>query len=219
MPESFAGITVPDGEPGGLRDAGEEMTRAGATLEGVAQGLGALPSSLTAWQGGGSLEYGNACATSQQAVAAGASAAAEAGHLLSRYASELDEAQEAARRAIRRAKDATKRKEAAEQRIEAAQRARAMAAAQAVSASTELAAGAVLGAPSPGAEADLRAAQDAEAAAAEEEARARRELGRPKRICATRRPTGRRPRRPRSRPGRRRRPGSPAWATCARRSR
>jgi hypothetical protein len=176
MPESFAGITVPDGEPGGLRDAGEAMGRAGATLDGVAQGLGALPSSLTAWQGGGSLEYGNACATSQSAVAAGADAAGEAGRLLNRYASELDDAQDAARRAIRRARDATDRKEDAERRIEAAQRARAMAAVQAASATTEMAAGAVLGTPSPGAEADLRAAQNAEAAAAEEEARARREL-------------------------------------------
>jgi A nuclease family of the HNH/ENDO VII superfamily with conserved AHH len=178
MGDSFAGITVPEGEPAALRDAGGRMGRAGATLSAVGDGLGSLPASLTAWQGGGSLSYGNACVTSQGAVAGGASACAEGERLLTAYADDLEDAQEKARTAIRDAKDATERKQEAQGRLEAAQNARAVAAAEELMARTEYAATSLFGMPSPGAEADIRAAEQAGAAAADDEAAARRDLER-----------------------------------------
>ena len=51
MSESYAGITVPEGEPGGLRAAASQFTGLAGSLEGASAELRGLPGSLTSWQG------------------------------------------------------------------------------------------------------------------------------------------------------------------------
>ena len=174
MSESFAGITVPQGEPGGLRDAASSMVGVSGQLDGVAGGLGGLPAELTMWRGDGSLIYGNACANVQGVVAGGAETVHNAAVILRRYAGELEDAQEDAKRAIRDAKDADRRRDKAQKLIDDAVAAKGYAMLQAAAASTQLTVSSALGTPSPGAQADLNTANDAIARAEYEEAAARR---------------------------------------------
>jgi hypothetical protein len=174
MSESFAGITVPQGEPDGLRDAASSMVGVSGQLDGVAGGLGGLPAQLTTWRGDSSLIYQNACANVQDVVAGGAEVVHHAAVILRRYAGELQDAKEEARRAIREAKDAHERREKAQVLIDGAVAARGIASLQAAAAATQLTVTSALGTPSPGAQADLDAANNAIARAEYEEAMARR---------------------------------------------
>jgi uncharacterized protein YukE len=172
--QSFAGITVPQGEPGGLRDAASSMIGVSGQLDGVADGLGGLPSQLTMWQGDGSLTYGNACANVQGVVSGGAQTVHSAAVVLRHYAGDLEDAQDEAKAAIREAKDAHDRREKAQTLIDQAVGAKAAAAFAAATAATELTFTSALGTPSAGAQADLDAANGAIARAEYEEAAARR---------------------------------------------
>lgn len=174
MSESFAGITVPQGEPGGLRDAASSMVGVSGQLDGVADGLGGLPATLTMWRGDGSITYHNACANVQDVVSGGAQTVHSAAVILRRYASDLEDAQRDARHAIRDARDAHERRERAQTLIDQAVAAKGLAALQAAAAATQLTISSALGTPSPTAQADLDAANGAQARAEYEEAAARR---------------------------------------------
>jgi hypothetical protein len=51
MPESFAGITVPEGEPGGLRAAAREFNSLAVEVDGAASRVRGLPGQMASWSG------------------------------------------------------------------------------------------------------------------------------------------------------------------------
>jgi len=172
--DSFAGITVPEGDPGGLSSAGATVSGVAGALAGVAAQLNALPAELSAWKGPASLAFGGE-ASSLGEGAARVGHALDAFHpALRRAADELEEAQRLAEEAIEEARDAQRRIDEAERRIADARTTGAEARMQAGAAATKVAATGLLGSPSPAAEADRAVAEHAAQQAAAEEAHARR---------------------------------------------
>jgi hypothetical protein len=51
MSESYAGITIPEGEPGALRAAAGRFGAMAGALSGVSAELTGLPGSITSWIG------------------------------------------------------------------------------------------------------------------------------------------------------------------------
>ena len=69
MPESFAGITVPDGEPAGLRAAARQFNAFALEIDSCAGRVQSLPGQLADWRGPASARF--AGAAQQHADAAG----------------------------------------------------------------------------------------------------------------------------------------------------
>jgi hypothetical protein len=176
MPESYAGITVPEGDPGGLRAAAAQFTGLAASLEGASAELRGLPGSLTSWQGPASVAYAGSCMTQAGGTEAGVASLQNAAEATRAFAAELEQAQDDARQAIEDARDARRRIEAAREAIGEAQAAQASAGARADQAAHVLAVSSATGTPSPSAQAELDAAAAEGQAAAEREAQARRQL-------------------------------------------
>jgi hypothetical protein len=174
--ESFAGITVPEGEPGALNDAAGEFGAIANTLAGAAGELRGMPSSIGYWSGPASVNYAGACMAGGTVCDQAVDALGQAERAARVYASKLEAAKERARRAIDDARDAQRRIDQAEREIAAAQERQAAAASAAVNASREIALSAAAGITNAGAEAARSQAESDGAAAAADEARARREL-------------------------------------------
>jgi hypothetical protein len=176
--ESYAGITVPEGEPDGLRSAGGRFNGLAESLDAVCSELTGLPTAMTSWQGPASVLYADSCMTQAGGARHAVGALHEAAHAARAFARDLEDAQREAREAIRDAKDAQDRIDAANKAIDAAQADQAAASVRADQASHVLAVSSAAGAPSPAAQADLDAAATAGQEAAGREAAARRDLER-----------------------------------------
>jgi hypothetical protein len=176
MAESFAGITVPEGNPGGLRAAGSHLHGICSSLGGIADQLRGMPSALGTWQGPASVNYAGTCMTVGGMAGVGVEALHTAATLAHSYAGELENAQREARAAIAQAKDATRRIKAAQAEISAAQTRQADATARAGAAETQILITGAVGTPSPAAQTEKTNADADAANAAADEARARRQL-------------------------------------------
>jgi uncharacterized protein YukE len=176
--ESFAGIKVPEGEPGAVRQAATIFTGAAGGLQDVAGGLQAVPNALSDWRGPASASFRGATITNGAALQAGVEAMRDAARAAREYAEELETAQREARLAIKAAKDAQDRIDQAEADIAAAQTAQSQAAVRLDAANQRVALSSVSGAPDAGALADVSAAGDEIAAAQGAEANARTRLER-----------------------------------------
>jgi len=121
MSESFAGITVPDGEPGALRSAAHAFAGAADSLAATASDLEGMPGMLASWRGPASLIYADSCITNGTAAQNAVWACQIAAQAVLGYADALQDAKLQAREAIHDAKDATRRIKDAEDRIETAQ--------------------------------------------------------------------------------------------------
>jgi len=95
--ESFAGITVPEGDPGGVEGVASALTGMAGALESAAGQLNALPAGMGSWQGAASVAFAGACMTTTGGIAIGAEAFAMAGGVARRYAHDLEHAQHQAR--------------------------------------------------------------------------------------------------------------------------
>ncbi len=176
MSESFAGITVPEGEPGELRSAGQTFAGISGALQGVSSELGALPGLLSAWRGPASVNYSGSALTNETALGSATEAMQSASVASNRYADRLEEAQDEARRAIEQARLAQERIDRAQADIDAAQGRAALARVNLVAASGRVLATGLTGLPSLDALADQAAAERGIGEAEADEGRARREL-------------------------------------------
>jgi uncharacterized protein YukE len=177
-PESYAGITVPEGEPAALNEAAGQFGSVAAALSGVAGEVRGAPSTMASWAGPASVSYAGACMTNGSACDAAVEALGQTERAARAYADKLQGAQERAREAIADARDAQERIDTAEREITAAQdRQRAAVYAQSA-ADAQLAIASTAGLPDPTAEAARGQAQADYDAAALDESRARRELER-----------------------------------------
>ena len=176
MSDSFAGITVPDGDAGALEAAAGRFTTLGHSLSGIAGELRGMPGSLACWAGPASVSYAGACMTTSSAADTAVDAMGQAADAARRYARALEHAQDRAKEAIADARDAQERIDRAEREIQAAQDRQASAALAIRSAETEIMLAAGAGTPAPAAEAIRSQAQSDAANAAADEMRARREL-------------------------------------------
>lgn len=121
MAETYAGITVPEGDPDGLRDAAQRMGAVGGALRASASELRGMPAMLGSWQGPASANYAGTCLSQSEAVARQGDGWIMAAGATAVFASELEDARGDARRAIRDAEEATDRGEKAQTELEAAE--------------------------------------------------------------------------------------------------
>lgn len=166
--DSRSGITVPQGDVGGLRDMAQTFDGLSGAMERSGARFGALPGELASWRGAASVNFASSAFQSRTAAeqaSRGFSIKARAALI---YADELEDAQRAARdaiedageaeRSIARAKELI---EDAEQRLEAARERIALA-------EIEILSTGLTGPPSSGAmSAKARAEDDAEQASAD----------------------------------------------------
>lgn len=176
MPESFAGIAVPEGEPGALEAGGARLQALAGRLEGVRGGLTSLPGALAGWMGPASIAYEGGTLTNGSAVAAAIESLQACAAATRRYAAELERAQRKAERAIDDAREAQRRIDAAEAAITDAQARAGAAGARLGVAETRIVLTSIVGAPDAGAEAEASAARSALADAQADESAARRQL-------------------------------------------
>jgi hypothetical protein len=176
MSESFAGITVPEGEPGELRSAAHAFEGAADSLSATASDLEGMPGMLSAWQGPASVIYADTCITNGAAAQNAVWACQIAAQGVLGYAEALQDAKKEAREAIHDAKDATKRIKDAEDRIQTAQAQIAEASFSLNAAETDILITGATGAPSPDAIARRDSAQATIDGAAADERAARRDL-------------------------------------------
>ena len=175
--DAFAGIEVPEGEPGALNDAAGQFGSIASSLSGVAADLRGLPASMT-WSGPASVSYAGACLTNSGAVDSAVDAFGQAEHAARAYAGKLKDAKQRAREAIRDARDAQHRIDQAERDISARQDRGSRPPTPRRSPPSRSRSRSPPPPPHPGAEAAQAQAQSDGAAAADDEARARRELAR-----------------------------------------
>jgi len=174
--ESFAGITVPAGEPEEVFSAGAALSGVAGGLEGVTAQLRGLPETLASWRGPASISYGDSCLTNGSALSAAELALSQCAVVAQSYARDLDEAQDDARSAIRDAREAQRRIDSAQAQLTEARDTGAAAALRGTAASAEVLISGLTGAPDAGAMADLDAARADADAAGRREAGAKREL-------------------------------------------
>jgi len=174
--ESFAGITVPQGEPDALHGAAARFRGLSGALEGVKGQLGSLPGDLTSWQGMASLLFVTSLQTTASAADAGVQALGSAAGVASRLAHDLEQAQRSARLAIEEARTATTRINTAQAHLADATRRGQAAAVRGATAAATLTATSLTGAPSPAAAADAARAQQDLAQAQGDGARAQGDL-------------------------------------------
>ncbi|MGH2949359.1 MAG: exodeoxyribonuclease VII small subunit, partial [Solirubrobacteraceae bacterium] len=138
---SFAGITVPEGEPGGLRSAASQLGTVAGTLSGISGELRGMPGTMASWQGPASVSYAGSCMTGGSSADAAVQALGTAERAARAYGDALEEAQDEAERAIELAREAQQRIDQAERDIADAQARQAAAWQAADSAATEIALG------------------------------------------------------------------------------
>ena len=175
MSETYAGIIVPEGDPGALRDSARRLGEAGSQLRDTAGELQGMPTMLGSWQGPASATYAGTCLSQSEAVSRAADGWILAAGVLGVFATELEDAREDARAAIREAEDTTARMKKAQTEIDRARDRLGEADLRAGAAALELSVGALAGAPNPGAHDALSRARDDGAAAERELGRWRRE--------------------------------------------
>ncbi len=177
MGESFAGITVPDGDPGGLRDAASDLARVAGGLDDSASTLRSMPGGL-AWQGLAAGGFASSCVTSSSAAGQSANGVRMVAPALARCADDLEDAQRDARAAIVDAKEAKREIKVARAALAKAGGARQEAEGRSVAAEIVLTTTGVFGAPSDAAAEAKRTADSEASEAAGEEQRAGRALER-----------------------------------------
>jgi uncharacterized protein YukE len=158
MAESYAGITVPEGNPGTIRQAAHTFQGVAGGLHGTSDDLRSIPGLVADWQGPASAAFAGTVVTNGSCVSDGAAAMQTCESAARTYADELDDAQKAARQAIEDAKDAQRRIDAANADIEDAQGAMTTAQDQMDAADRQIAASSTTGVPDTGAMADRNAA-------------------------------------------------------------
>lgn len=176
MAESFAGITVPEGEAGELRSAAKALSGLSHDLESAARALDGQPTMLGGWFGPASVAYAGACLVSSGGVRAGATAAHAGAAALRRFGEGLQDAQRDARHAIAQARAAQHRIDRAQHAIADARARVAAAAARDSAAASKIALTSVVGVPPPDAVAEQARARSDVAAAELDGAGAQREL-------------------------------------------
>jgi hypothetical protein len=176
MAESFAGITVPEGEPGQLQTAAHAFAGMADSLTATAADLQGMPGMLSSWQGPASVIYASSCITNATAAQNGIWACQVVAQAVLDYAGKLEDAKHDAREAIRDAKDATERIKAAEDAIQTAQARIAEATFSLNAAESEILVTGATGTPSPDAVARRDSAQATISDAADDERAARRDL-------------------------------------------
>lgn len=147
MAESFAGITVPEGEPETIRDAATTFRGVAGGLHGASSDLRSVPGLVADWQGPASAAFGGTVVTNGSCVDEGAAAMSICAQAAGTYADDLDAAQDDARRAIHDARDAQRRIDAAEADLEAALGAEMSASNAIDSADTQIATSSATGVP------------------------------------------------------------------------
>jgi hypothetical protein len=172
MPESFAGITVPEGEPDGVRNAAATFRSLAGGLHGVSGELRGVPGLVADWKGIAASAFHGTVPTNGSCVDSAAGAMSTCAQAARTYADELETAQEEAEAAIEEARDAQRRIDQAQSDIESAQGDQITASDRIMSASMALSSGM----PDPSASADLDLATQALNAARDAEADARRRL-------------------------------------------
>jgi uncharacterized protein YukE len=176
VPQSFAGITVPEGEPGELRSAAKALTGLSHDLASTAHELDSQPAMLGGWVGPASVTYAGTCQLTSGGVRAGASVLEVASAALRRYGEGLQDAQRDARHAIGRARDAQHRIDRAKRAIAEARARAADARARDAVADSKIALTSVVGVQPPEAVAEQARARSDAAAAELDEHRAQVEL-------------------------------------------
>ncbi len=176
--ESHAGITVPEGDPGALRDLSRSFGAMASGLGAAAESFGALPGELSGWRGQASVAFAATASESNAAARNAAVAFARKQRAVEVLSEELEVAQDDAREAIEQAREAERRIEAAGEEVEAAREARTEALERAAAADMAAAMTDVVGAASLQALADRQAALDEAEAAAERQQAAQRRLER-----------------------------------------
>jgi uncharacterized protein YukE len=165
MAESFAGITVPEGEPDTIRDAAQTFHGVAGGLHGASSDLRSVPGLVSDWKGPASAAFGGTVVTNGSCVDEAAAAMSTCAQAARTYADDLEQAQKDARQAIADARDAQKRIDDAQGDLEAALGAETSASDAMSSAGARLSSGV----PDPSASADYDAAssdlQAAQAAA------------------------------------------------------
>jgi uncharacterized protein YukE len=174
MAETFAGITVPEGEPGAVRDAAQTFRGLAGSLHGVGGDIRAVPGMVSDWQGLAASAFHGTAPTNGSCIDAAAEAMTTCAEAARTYAEELEDAQKEAEAAIEEARDAQRRIDQAQSDLENALSAQITASDQIMSASTRMSSGL----PDPGASADLDAATTAMSTAQNAESDARRRLER-----------------------------------------
>lgn len=176
MSESFAGITVPEGQPSALLEAADSFGNVADALSGAAGEVRGMPSTMTAWSGPASVNFAGTCLTNGSACDTAVQSLGHAEHAARTYAAKLKSARERARHAIADARDAQHRIDQAERDIAAAVQRRTAAEGAAAAAARDVALAAGTGVPNPGAETARSQAESEAGAAADDEAAARRRL-------------------------------------------
>jgi uncharacterized protein YukE len=176
MPDSFAGITVPEGNPDTIRDAAQTFKGVAGGLHGTGADLRSVPGLVADWKGPASAAFGTTVVTNGSCVDDGAAAMSTCAQAASTYADDLDHAQREARRAIHDARDAQRRIDAANADIEDAINAQISARSRIDAADQQIAASSVAGVPDAGALADRDAASGTLTSAQGAESDARRRL-------------------------------------------
>lgn len=174
--DSFAGISVPEGEPGELRSGASTYSSSSASLQRISRSLSAVTIEVGGWRGEAAGSFGSGAFALQRIAGEGVEAFDRAGSVLERYAERLERAQREARRAIREARDAQRRIDVATAAGEAAWDRAGYAQMAADDATSRITLASAAGTPAPAAQADLVRAEGDRAAAEQDQARARREL-------------------------------------------
>ena len=121
MSDAFAGIQVPEGSVGNLRQASSNLAQQAQVLSETANGLRGMPSAAGSWLGPAHSAYANRCISASTACALAAQAFIMAAGATQAYATALAEAKEAGREAIKDARLAQKRIDRAREQIQVAQ--------------------------------------------------------------------------------------------------
>jgi hypothetical protein len=172
MPDSFAGITVPEGEPDTVRTAAATFRSLAGGLHGVSGELQTVPGLVGSWQGPAASAFAGTVPTNGSCLDGAADAMSSCAQAARTYADALETAQEDAKAAIADARDAQRRIDAAQSDLENAQAAEISASDDIMAAQSRLSSGL----PDPGAMADLDAAGQALTAAQTAASDARRRL-------------------------------------------
>jgi uncharacterized protein YukE len=120
MAESFAGITVPEGEPDTIRDAASTFHGVAGGLHGASSDLRSVPGLVSDWKGPASAAFGSTVVTNGSCVDDAAQAMSTCAQAARTYAYELEQAQKDARQAIADARDAQDRIDKARSDLESA---------------------------------------------------------------------------------------------------
>jgi len=139
---SFAGISVPKGDPGAMEGVARRLGSLAGQLRESSAELRGMPTLVGSWQGPASASYGGQCLTQSAALSRKADNYVVAAGAAQVFATELGDAREKARAAIADAREAKKRMQHAETELKAAKRRLADANQRIASAQFDLALGA-----------------------------------------------------------------------------